>query len=278
MKRAYVGIRDVPLYRREAFVAGLKACGYDVRIGRPEVFDSDTVFVCWNRYFENHEACAQVEKVGGMALIAENGYVLPGGGSPHGQHQRTWFALARSYHNDSTVIPEGDASRWNALGVEIQPWRQEGGHVLVCPNRSFGTPGRFMPVGWAEGVAARLKKLTKREVRIRPHPGNAAPAKPLSEDLAGAWATVIWHSSSGVHSLVAGVPVICEAPHWIAKSAAYPLDAVENLPNGPVADLLRCDALHRVARAQFSLAEITSGAAFDYLLCRTAQGEVRAAD
>jgi len=277
MKRAYVAIREAPLYRREAFVAGLKACCYDVHVGTPQAFDCNTVFVCWNRYHENHIACSHVESAGGTVLIAENGYLLPGGGSPHHAPVREWFALARGYHNDDSVIPEGDASRWDALGVELNPWRTDGGHVLVCPNRSFGTPGRFMPVGWADDVAARLKKITKREVRIRPHPGNNAPVKPLAEDLAGAWATVIWSSSAGAHSLVAGVPVICEAPHWICKAAAY--SGIEFvLTEKPEYDIDRERALHRLAWANWSLAEIQSGESFDHLLRRTSKEEVRAAD
>lgn len=277
MKRAYVAIREAPLYRREAFVAGLKSCGYDARIGSPDTFDADTVFVAWNRYHEHHVTCSRVEHAGGQVLIAENAYIWTGGISPHHLQDRPAYALARGYHNDSTVIPDGDDSRWNALGVEVKPWRTEGGHILVCPNRSFGTPGRFMPVGWAEGVAARLKKFTDREVRVRPHPGNSAPAKPLAEDLAGAWATVIWASSAGVHSLVAGVPVIAECPWWICKAAAY--QGLEHvLTDQPEYDIDRLLALRGLAWAQWSLAEIQSGEAFDYLLRRTVESQVRAAD
>lgn len=277
MKRAYIGIREAPLYRRDAFIAGMKACGYEIYLGPPQTFDRETVFVCWNRYHENHANCSRLEAAGGTVLIAENGYISPGGGSPHGLPLRDWFALARGYHNDESVISDFDASRWAALGVEINPWRVDGGHVLICPNRSFGTPGRYMPIGWAEDVAARLKKITKREIRIRPHPGNIAPAKALAEDLAGAWATVVWTSSCGVHSLVAGVPVICEGPNWIAKSAAYDrLDFV--LADKPEFDLDRERALQRLAWANWSLAEIQSGEALGHLLRRAVEREVRAAD
>ncbi|HSW83549.1 MAG TPA: hypothetical protein VLH12_08745 [Usitatibacter sp.] len=273
MKRAYVAIREAPVYRREAFVAGLKACGYDVHIGTPSTFDADTVFVPWNRYLENHDTCSRVEVAGGVALIAENGYVGPGGASPHDTFPREWYALARSYHNDSTVITRGNASRWDALGIDVKPWRQAGGHILVCPNRSFGTPGRFMPFHWIDEVTARLRLLTKREIRVRPHPGNNAPAKPLAADLAGAWATVIWSSSAGVHSLIAGIPVICEAPFWIAKKAAGRIEEVE-LPPTPN----RAPIFERLAYAQWSLAEITSGEAFAHCLRAAREGEVRAAD
>jgi hypothetical protein len=273
MKRAYCLIRDTPTYRREAFIAGLSTAGFHVVLDHPSEVRAGDALCIWNRYLDRHDLATRFEAAGGHVLVAENGYVLPGGGSPHDAPLRDWFALARSYHNDDTVITGGDSSRWDALDVKLDPWRETGGHVLVCPNRSFGTPGRYMPFNWAEGVAALLKRTTKREIRIRPHPGNSAPARPLCEDLAGAWATVIWSSSAGVHSLIAGVPVICEAPFWIAKEVAGTIDQIES-PQTPV----RQPALKRIAWAQWSLAEIQSGEAFDHVLLRTRENEVRAAD
>lgn len=276
MKRAYIAIREAPVYRREAFLDGLRAYGFeDIRFGTPDRYDPDTLFICWNRYHENHVACERLQNSGGIALVAENGYVAPGGASPHGMNPRTWFAFAPNFHNDQTTIQEGDASRWNALNVALRPWREDGAHILVCPNRSFGTPGRIMPVGWPQDVAKRLKKLTSREIRIRPHPGNNAPEKPLAEDLAGAWATVIWSSSAGVHSLIAGIPVVCEAPAWICKSVTY-IDPVAVLAEKPAGD--RESAMRRLAWAQWSIDEIRSGAPLGHLLRRNAQAEVRAAD
>lgn len=276
MKHAYVAIREAPVYRREAFISGLRALGYEIHLGRPDRFDPGTVFIAWNRYHENHDTCTRVEQAGGVALIAENGYIGPGGSSPHGMPIREWFALARSYHNDHRMLHEGSAARWNALGVDLKPWREGGEHILVCPNRSFGTPGRIMPPHWADEVAERLSRLTHRTVRIRPHPGNTAPAKPLADDLAGAWACVIWASSAGVHALVAGIPVICEAPSWICKSAA--LKSVDDIYARLDLSALRLAAMHRLAWAQWSLAEIQSGEAFDHLLRGACEREVRAAD
>lgn len=276
--RAYCLIREAPVYRRDAFNIGLARAGYEVinSLPREAIYPGDVLCI-WNRYREFHDVATQFENAGHAVIVAENGYIGPHGISPHGMLLRAWFALARSFHNDDTVIAEGDASRWNALGVELQPWHQDGGHILVCPNRSFGTPGRFMPIGWGDDVAQRLKKFTKREVRIRPHPGNNPPAKLLAEDLAGAHACVIWASSAGVHALIAGVPVICEAPFWICKSAAYDsLDFV--LTEKPEYDIDRERALRRLAWAQWSLAEVESGEALDYLLRTTREGEVRAAD
>ena len=248
-------------YRHDAFSAGLAAAGYQVREGAQPQGRPGDVLVVWNRYGHYHEAASRFEAGGGTVIVAENGYLAPGGGSPHGLNPRTWFALGRGAHNDSTAVPEGGPERWTALGVDLKPWRRDGRHVLVCPNRSFGTPGRIMPPDWGNDVCRRLAKLTKREIRLRAHPGNDAPKKPLAEDLRDCWAMVIWASSAGVHALVAGIPVICESPKWICKPASWFLAEIENPPQPD-----RLGAMQRLAWAQWSVAEIAAGTAFRRLL------------
>ena len=250
-------------YRHEAFSSGLQEAGFDVRGAPPASVKRGDCLLIWNRYMQWHDLASRFEAGGGTVVVAENGYVGPGGVSPVHMEPRSVYALARSYHNDAEVVPEGSGERWDALGVDLRPWRASGGHVLVCPNRSFGTPGRFMPSDWGEAVCRRLAKLTRREVRLRLHPGNNKPRKDLAEDLAGAWAVVIWSSSAGVHALVAGIPVICEAGHWICKGAAGKLDQVEAPPMPE-----RRPAFEQLARAQFSLQEIANGHAFSVVMNR----------
>lgn len=260
--QAFNLIRPGPLYRREAFDAGLKAAGYDVRNDLPDRVHPDHLLIIWNRYGSNHDLANRFERAGATVLVAENAYIWENGVSPHHLKARPAYALARGWHNDASVIPTGSPDRWNALGVDLAPWRTSGEHILVCPNRSFGVPGRMMPSNWANEVVERLKKLSKRPIRLRPHPGNDPPKKPLAHDLAGAWCTVIWSSSAGVHSLVAGVPVICEAPYWIMKDAACP--SWDAFSRGGVYPRRR--HFERLACAQFSIEEIASGVAFKYLL------------
>lgn len=249
---------------------GLRAAGYEIRTASPGLSETGNVMVGWNRYGAQHELAIRFEQAGGIYIAAENAYIWEGGISPHSLKARPAYALARGYHNDSTVIPEGSEDRWSALGVTPAPWRAAGEHILVCPNRAFGTPGRAMPPDWSLGVRQRLAKLTKREIRVRPHPGNDAPRKPLSEDLAGCHAVVIWSSSAGVHALCAGVPVICEAPFWIAKDVAGA--DLEDIESPPMPD--RPPALRRLAWGQFSVEEIASGVPFAHLLRPTRQAEI----
>lgn len=259
MRCAYSLIRPEPIYRADAFRKGL--AGFKLPDGQPKGRPGD-VLVVWNRYGANHETATQFETAGGTVVVAENGYLNAGGSSPHGDAERQVYALAIGSHNDDTAIRSSSPSRWAALGIELRPWRTDGRHILIAPNRSFGTPGRIQPLDWAERTRDTLRKYTKREIRIRAHPGNNAPTKPLADDLAGAWATIVWHSSAGVHSLIAGVPVICCGPKWIAKSAAG--SRLNEIESPPIPD--RLPAMQRLACGQFFLREIESGDAIRDLL------------
>jgi hypothetical protein len=263
-KRAWNLTRPEIHYRHEAFSAGLRAAGYDVRPGPPEGAPGNALLI-WNRYTTMHDLACRFEAAGGTVLVCENGYIGPGGVSPHHMTPRSVYALARGYHNDHGVVHRGTDDRWTPLGVTTQPWRASSasGHVLVCPNRPFGTPGRIMPHNWAQDVAARLRHFTSREIRVRPHPGNVAPQKKLADDLAGAHACVIWSSSAGVHALVSGIPVICEAPAWICKGATNVLS--DNNLEWPFMPM-RLPHMHRLAHAQFHIDEIASGEAFRRVL------------
>lgn len=264
--RAFVLIREQPWYRREAFVAGLRAAGYDAQLRGPERAQQGDLLVIWNRYAHWHDVASRFEAEGGRVVVAENGYLGEGGTPPKfdvhpgGPKPHHYYALGLGFHNDDTRWRRGGAERFAALHVELRPWREAGEHVLVLPNRSFGVPGRMMPSDWAEAAAKRLGKATGRPVRIRRHPGNDAPKRPLQADLEGAWAAVVWSSSAGVHALVAGIPVFCEGPHWSMRGAAStgPVDA-PTLPD-------RMLAFQHLAWGQWQLREIEGGEPFRRLL------------
>ena len=113
---------------------------------------------------------------------------------------------------------------------------------------------------WAEKMQERLRRATKRPIRIRRHPGNDSPKISLSEDLKGAWAAVIWSSGAGVHALANGIPVFCDSPYWVMKEAAC---------GGTVDDPVLPDRIphfERMADAQWTVSEIESGEPFRKLL------------
>ncbi|MFA6204492.1 MAG: hypothetical protein WC710_15040 [Gallionella sp.] len=252
--------RDIH-YRHEVFSAGLKAAGYQVESLPPAKGKPGDVLLIWNRYGQYHDIAKRFEQGGGTVIVAENGYL----GKDETGNQL--YALAIGGHNGSGQWNTGGPERFAALGVELQDWRSEGKHILVCPNRSFGRPDIIMPCDWTREVCEKIKRYTSREIRVRQHPAVIKPKAPLADDLAGAWAVVIWGSSAGVHALVAGVPVFQESPHWICASAAS--NNLAMIENPAMDHHRRLTALQKLAWAQWSLKEIETGAAFDHLL-RTA--------
>jgi hypothetical protein len=111
----------------------------------------------------------------------------------------------------------------------------------------------------------RLRGQTKLPVKSNEHPGNDKPKVPLDVYLERAAAVFIWYSSAGVHALIQGIPVVCEAPAWICDTAAQ-----RSLEDVPAAfegwEERRQWALERLAWAQWSKKEVASGEAFKRLL------------
>jgi hypothetical protein len=257
--RAWSLIRREPHYRHDAFLSGLAAAGYEVHDAAP-VFPvkHGDVLVIWNRYHDREQLADRFEAAGGTVLVAENGYL-------RGRHDGgDYYALAVHGHNGSGQWHIGGPERWESLGIALKPWRTDGGHILVAPNRPFGMRGFAMPAGWGERTADELRRTTRRDVRLRLHPGNGRPAVPLEDDLRGAHCVVIWSSSVGVRALIEGVPVICHAPAWICKGAA--MEPGQEWYGLSEMDERRAAALHALAWAQWNCEEIASGEPFRRLL------------
>lgn len=259
--RAFCIVRQQPHYRSDAFLSGLAAAGYQVEQAVPHgKYGAGDVLVTWNRGDQGRVA-DEFERRGGTVLVSENGYI--GADAEGRQH----YAIALHGHCGSGVWPAGDGSRWAALGIAVQPFRESGEHILVCCQRGFGSETMRSPLDWPEKVVARLRSLTKRPIRVRRHPGRPAchpeVAADLRRELAGAWACVTWSSASGIRALVEGVPVFYDAPRWIGEGSAR--KGVEDIETPLVGDAARLSALERMAWAQWNVAEIETGEPFRLL-------------
>lgn len=154
----------------------------------------------------------------------------------------------------------GNAKRFAAFGLSIQPWRQNGTHIVVCPN----SPAHFKLFNqdvnvWLRDVVATLTRHTDRPIRIRWK--TRAKAYPLSHDLEGAWAVVVWSSNSAVEAIVAGVPVFVQSKHAAAyRLGLANLERIED-PIYPD-DRTREQFCHSLAAHQWTAEEIGRGVAW----------------
>lgn len=256
MPRALCLIRDLPHYRRDAFVTGLAAAGFEVKQGFFQPASGDVV-VMWNRYSGNDEIGSRFEAAGASVLVAENGY-LP----LRDEHGRQHYAISRGQHH------HGDVSRPVSVPYAA-PWRKSGEHILICAQRGFGS-SVMQCAGWAERIAVEMRGMTKRPIRLRAHPGNQPPAVPLEQDLEGCHAVVVWSSNAGIAALLAGVPVFYAAPRWIAEAAALPLQGAD-LEAPFLGD--RTAGLLNAAANSWSVAEIERGEPFRHLLPTAGEGK-----
>ena len=128
----------------------------------------------------------------------------------------------------------------------------------MLEQRGIGEPGIASPSGWAEMVAPSVRG------RIRRHPGAEPPACTLRDDLADVRQVVTWASGAALLALLMGVPVFHAFPRWIGASAARPLI---DFALDPIRDdAARLAMFRRLAWAQWTLAEVESGLAFERLL------------
>lgn len=254
MPTAACVIRSGPSYRQEQFVRGLKACGFRVELKAAVRPDSGDIIVVWNRYGQFERYAKRYEDRGCPVIVAENGWI---GQTPDGHKL---YALCRDHHNGAGRWKEGTEDRWSPLGIELKPWRSDGTHILVLPQRGIGPPGVAMPGGWLDDVVRRLRKATRRPVRIRKHPG--LEKTPLEPDLEDCWACVTWASGAAIKAMAAGIPVFHELERWIGAPAAR--FGMADLENPFLGD--RLPMFRRLAWAQWSIEEIATGEPFRRLL------------
>lgn len=219
-------------------IAGFERLGYSVRTGVTHSPAPDDVLLTWNRIGSGQQAAHAFESRGLSVLVVEN--AAWGNGFNGGR----WLTLARERHNTAGTFPVGGPDRWDALGVELAPWRGDG-ETVILPQRGIGPPGVAMPYDWANRARARYGG------RIRAHPGRAETIA-LATDLARCGRVVTWGSGAAIKALMMGIPVISEMPNWIGEQ--------DN------SDVGRLEMFRRLAWAQWTLDEISTGEPFARLL------------
>lgn len=254
--RAAVLVREQPHYRKDAFEAGLRCCGYTVgpELAKPGPAD---LLLIWNRYGDGARLALHYERHGATVVVAENGYL------GRDWRSQVWYQLALGWNNGAGQWAVGDPSRARVFAADLRPWCNHDGYALVLAQRGIGSPPVAQPAGWHQRAAAQLERLGHRVV-IRGHPGRHQENASLYAQFDDAAFAVTWGSGAGIKALLHGVPVYHGMERWIGAPAARPFAKMLGEPfRGD-----RSEFLTRLAWAQWSVEEIGSGHAFRHLLRR----------
>ena len=186
------------------------------------------------------------------------------------------------YNRDRYANVNSTAGKWNqiqqVLGLQLQPWRAQGDHVLVCLQRDGGWSMKGTDMtAWTVNTVRRLRELTSRPIVIRAHPKHRIDLSVLSDltgvrqslhgtdltqDLAGAWAAVFYNSSASVAAVLAGIPVFATDDDCVAWRMANPDLAQIEDPRMPA----REQWLYDLSAAHWTDAESRSGAIYRHFL------------
>ena len=149
-------------------------------------------------------------------VIIDSGYIKRG----MGEHDYYACGLGGLNGRADFRNHHSPADRFEALKVEIRPWREAGDVILLCGQVPWDASVDFTDhQAWLEDAVERIKANTERPIVFRPHP-KAKIATPkgctirskdgLGEDLARAWAVVTFNSNAGVDAALAGIPVFVD--------------------------------------------------------------------
>jgi len=137
------------------------------------------------------------------------------------------FPTTGNYFTDAV-----DPKRWQQIktniGFDLQPWRTNGNHILICLQRNGGWSMAGVDVmDWCNKIIKKIKSYSDRPIVVRAHPGDKKSHRYLKlnypnvtvsnrsiiEDFSNAWATITYNSSPGVASAIEGIPVFVTDPN-----------------------------------------------------------------
>lgn len=176
-----------------------------------------------------------------------------------------------------------DPTRWQQiskdLNLELKPWRSNGNHILLCLQRNGGWSMQGLnSVAWMDQTIMNIRKYSNRPIIIRTHPGDKktkgilkikhrnvflSTKEKLTDDLIGAWATVVYNSSPSVASAIEGVPVFLTDPQpRNSQSFDIANTDISNIENPTLLD--RQQWVEKISMCHWKFDELKSGAAWNF--------------
>jgi len=138
------------------------------------------------------------------------------------------------YDKGEYANKDSTSQRWDQLSsdlkISMNEWKTSGEYILFLIQRDGGWGMKGLsPVEWARDKIKQVRQHTDLPIVLRPHPGRISDLKPLlgpgisisdslnkplMEDLRRAKSSLVFNSSSGVASILSGVPL------WVDDSSS----------------------------------------------------------
>ena len=237
-----------------ALALGMAQHGIEARVEVPSasrITDEDFVVTWGNKN--------PLQANGVPHLILECGYI---NGTAHSYTRNRLRYISASWNqrhglSDWSWSQKVNGERWQALGIELQPWKQDGEYALLLEQLPWDKAAP--PVGkFRRSITA---ECARREwpILVRHHPSLKRSERTLNEDLADASLAITWCSTASVEAVIAGVPTYALGPGSIA--APVTRQALSEPP-------YRGDRIawaNRLAYRQWALAELADGSAWPHI-------------
>ena len=274
--KVVVYLSDDPVHARclKAFAAGVPK---DVTLAVNPVTDykpadaavvfgvfKKSVPISWPR----GEIIRRQKQAGGRTVVIDSGYVKRGQG-PASYYMAGFDGINGWADFRNKGMP---SDRWDALGIELKPWRKNGENVILCGQVPWDASVQALDMlDWLPKTAQEIRARTQRRVVYRPHPaarehpahvaGCETSSRPLAEDLAHAHCVVCYNSNSAVEAIIDGIPAIVLGNGAMSEAVAErALDNIER-PRTPDRDQWAYD----LAYCQWQPQEMAEGKAWRHL-------------
>ena len=260
-----------------AFARGVRQLGYDplvLDVNNYQPVDIAVVFgvgkkgvpVSWPRanvIFQQRRQCKPV-------IIIEKGFV---------KRDQYYMVGFNGLNHNAAFFNEGSPSdRWEALGVELKPWRYDGEHILVCGQvPSDASVQDIDIIHWSAEITSFLRKHTDKKVVYRPHPlaRNRTPHmmgvensnRDLATDLSRACAVVTYNSNTAVEAVIEGIPSFAMDKGSMAwEVACHDINRINDYA-APM-EVIRTQWAYNLAYTQWNEAEFMEGLPFQHLVTK----------
>jgi len=176
-----------------------------------------------------------------------------------------------------------DPKRWQQIksdiGFDLQPWRTNGDHILICLQRNGGWSMKGLDVmEWCKSTINEIRKYSDRPIVVRAHPGDKKAAqylklsynnvtisnKGILDDFKNCWAAITYNSSPGVAAAIEGVPVFVTDPNpQISQAYEVCNTELSQIENPKMPD--RQTWIEKISMCHFNFNDLRNGVAWNII-------------